>query len=316
VFEETEFATAASGPRLAAALTDAAPGALPDDVLLDVITGWERLVRWASAMSLAAVAELEKRRNGPDAEFVVDEVALALRVSRTAAGARLLLACQLRRLPAVRAAMYAADLDVVKARIVAEAVQPLNDEAATSVERRVLARAAEQTPGQLRAACARAVHNADPAAASRRHADAVRGRGVRIIPLGDGIAELALRHSADATWQRIFTDPLTGRLAHVDRGAYTPPAALAEHVRTRDQTCRFPGCRRAARWCDLDHRVPYPHGPTCACNLCCLCRHHHRLNSTLTGGSRAPTMTRSSGRLPWGAGTSPSHHPSWIHPNS
>jgi Domain of unknown function (DUF222) len=90
-------------------------------------------------------------------------------------------------------------------------------------------------------------------------------------------ADLARSIAADATWQRIFTDPVTGRLVHVDRGAYTPPAALAEHVRTRDQTCRFPGCRRAARWCDLDHRVPYPHGPTCACNLCCLCRHHHRL---------------------------------------
>ncbi|MBM6401898.1 HNH endonuclease signature motif containing protein [Phycicoccus sonneratiae] len=33
----------------------------------------------------------------------------------------------------------------------------------------------------------------------------------------------------------------------------------------------------AARFCDLDHVVPWPAGPTSAANLACLCRRHHRV---------------------------------------
>ena len=185
------------GPDLAAALAEADVATLTDDGVVDTMTGWERVSRWAAAMSLAAVDELEQRRPGRDAEFVQDEIALALRISRMAAGSRLLLASQLRRLPGVREALQAGELDMTKARIVADAVQPLDDAAATRVEQRILPRAAEQTPGQLRAACERAVVHADPAAAARRHDHALRDRGVRLIALGDGMAELSLRHTAD-----------------------------------------------------------------------------------------------------------------------
>lgn len=74
--------------------------------------------------------------------------------------------------------------------------------------------------------------------------------------------------------------PVTGAL--LDTGdalattAYRPGAALAARVRARDGHCRFPGCSVAARWCDLDHVVPWPAGPTSALNLVCLCRRHHR----------------------------------------
>jgi hypothetical protein len=81
----------------------------------------------------------------------------------------------------------------------------------------------------------------------------------------------------DATWKRILTDPTSGNVLDYGRKTYTPPAALADHVRARDQHCIFPGCLRPARSCDLDHRIPYPEGPTSADNLACLCRHHHRL---------------------------------------
>jgi hypothetical protein len=58
-------------------------------------------------------------------------------------------------------------------------------------------------------------------------------------------------------------------------GRYVPSRALAEFVRCRDLTCRFPECDKPADVCDVDHTVPYPVGPTHASNLKCLCRFHH-----------------------------------------
>ncbi len=60
---------------------------------------------------------------------------------------------------------------------------------------------------------------------------------------------------------------------------YRPSAKLAEFVRCRDLTCRFPGCDRPAQACDLDHTVPYPAGPTHPSDLKCLCRFHHLLKT-------------------------------------
>ncbi len=57
---------------------------------------------------------------------------------------------------------------------------------------------------------------------------------------------------------------------------YVPSAALADFVRCRDLTCRWPGCDRPARDCDLDHTIPHAQGgPTHAANLKCYCRTHH-----------------------------------------
>jgi hypothetical protein len=67
---------------------------------------------------------------------------------------------------------------------------------------------------------------------------------------------------------------------------YTPSRALADFVRCRDLTCRFPGCDRPATHCDLDHTVPYPVGPTNGSNLKCLCRFHRMHKTYATANSR------------------------------
>ncbi|MDQ3432139.1 MAG: HNH endonuclease [Actinomycetota bacterium] len=92
-------------------------------------------------------------------------------------------------------------------------------------------------------------------------------------------ASLARELAADAQWRRILTDPATGATVATETRSYTPPASMSALVRARDGTCRFPGCRQPASRVDLDHVLPWPHGQTCPCNLCSLCRFHHLLKT-------------------------------------
>lgn len=90
-------------------------------------------------------------------------------------------------------------------------------------------------------------------------------------------AETARRLAAAAPgWERVVQHPLTGEVLACDR--YRPSAALRRLIDVRDEHCRWPGCRRAARRCDADHTVAYADGgDTAASNLALFCRRHHRL---------------------------------------
>jgi len=68
-------------------------------------------------------------------------------------------------------------------------------------------------------------------------------------------AALAHRLAADqsGTWRRLVTDD-TSQLLDYGRKTYRPPANLTNHLIARDRACTFPGRRRAAKLCDLDHR--------------------------------------------------------------
>ena len=84
------------------------------------------------------------------------------------------------------------------------------------------------------------------------------------------------------TWARGLRDKLevleSGTCSHARRaGGYCPPRSLRNLVCVRQRRCSFPGCRRPAVRCDLDHTVPYDAGgATCECNLAPLCRRHHQ----------------------------------------
>jgi Domain of unknown function (DUF222)/HNH endonuclease len=90
-------------------------------------------------------------------------------------------------------------------------------------------------------------------------------------------AALARRIAADksGTWRRPVTDD-TGQLLDYARRTYRPPANLTDHASARDHTCTFPGCRRPARLCDLDHTEPWGNGgETNRANVSALCTRHH-----------------------------------------
>ena len=80
--------------------------------------------------------------------------------------------------------------------------------------------------------------------------------------------------------------PVLGVPAAVDR--YRPTPAQVRYLRTRDRTCRHPGCANRAVWADCDHVVPHALGGETSCeNLCCLCRRHHRLKTHARGWTHA-----------------------------
>ncbi|SOD74241.1 uncharacterized protein DUF222 [Jatrophihabitans sp. GAS493] len=92
-------------------------------------------------------------------------------------------------------------------------------------------------------------------------------------------ASVARRIAADptGTWRRLLTEPATGELLEYGRTRYTPPQDLADFVIARDQICSFPTCNVSAKQSDLDHRVPFPQGPTNKANIDPKCRRHHCL---------------------------------------
>ncbi len=106
------------------------------------------------------------------------------------------------------------------------------------------------------------------------------------------------RLTCDAAISRLVMSPESQPL-DIGRSTRTVPEPMRRAVIARDRHCRFPGCRRPARWCDAHHIVHWTDdGPTVVDNLILLCRHHHTLIHSdfgLTGTGSDPRFTRPNG---------------------
>ena len=106
-----------------------------------------------------------------------------------------------------------------------------------------------------------------------------------LIGYGPIPAPAARALALDGTWQRLLTEPQTGRLLDLGTTRYRPSQALRDYVLTRDRTCTFPTCQTRSARSDLDHLHPYQHhdpgggGPTNPDNLHPPCRRHHILKT-------------------------------------
>ena len=115
--------------------------------------------------------------------------------------------------------------------------------------------------------------------------------------------ETARRLASQApSFIRVLRHPETGAVLSVGRERYRVPADLKTALAIRDETCRFPGCRRRAVRCDIDHaHAWHRNGRTDIDNLEHLCRKHHRLKHEVGwqlehhGGGRI-TWTSPTGR--------------------
>jgi Domain of unknown function (DUF222) len=211
------------GPVLAGWLSSAPADQLDDAGLVNSITGFRKVTSWAQSQELARVAELARRRGissgaGPNrtltkqdpADYAPDEVALALTLTQCAADYWMSLAVSLKdRLPRTLVALGLGEIDLARAKLIDEYTTPLDDDAARKVEDKVLARAGQQTTGQLGAALRRAIISVDPEAAERRRKQAERNARVELVGEPDGTASLLGRFlpaaQAAAAWTRIDT---------------------------------------------------------------------------------------------------------------
>ena len=144
--------------------------------LIGIVCAWDRVEAHAAARKLAAIAELARRNPAPlDAEFTADQLAYALGESRGRGEILLDLAQTLpTRLPGTMAALLDGTIARYKAELIAGATALLDADEARAAEDKVLDRAAQLTPGALRAAIARAVMEVAPDKARKRRETAAR----------------------------------------------------------------------------------------------------------------------------------------------
>src|SRR5271165_6927733 len=178
-----------------------------DDQLIGVLRAWDRLESWTAARKLSVITELIRRRPAPgyppDAsgglpgawgEFCGDELAAATATSSQAADKTLTLAYDLAtQLPGTARALHEGTISLYKARIIAEATHILDPADAAAAEALALRGAAGKTPGQLRAALARAITTVNPAAAQARREKAQRDTRVELWREDAGTAALCGR---------------------------------------------------------------------------------------------------------------------------
>src|SRR5215467_13899567 len=148
---------------------------LSDEELAGVLRACQRQVSCYQAELAGAVQALAGRRaagSSRAAEHVADELMAELTLTGRSAGRLLELSAGLGRLPAVAGALLSGLIDWGRACVFADELAVLDDAAAAEIAGRLADVAAGWTTGQLRAALARAVLAADPAAAERRKHEA------------------------------------------------------------------------------------------------------------------------------------------------
>ncbi len=115
--------------------------------------------------------------------------------------------------------------------------------------------------------------------ARARPGDPASGSGTTGSGIRAAVLRAARRALARARRQAAADAAAPGGCAHTTATqAYRPTTKIRDHVVARDQTCRNPRCRQAARHADLDHTTPWHQGGrTCGCNLGGHCRTHHKI---------------------------------------
>jgi hypothetical protein len=173
------------------------PTRLSGTGLIDALEACDRLRALVDAKQVELLAELQQR-DSDGAQFLQDEVALALHLAPGTAQDRLDTAAELTfRLWDTFELLRDGHLSAVHARILATACAELPDPIVAKVQAQVLKRAPGQTPGEFRAAVRRAIAKQDAKSQNERHREAAAQRHVRKEHVDDGMGWLNLFAPAD-----------------------------------------------------------------------------------------------------------------------
>ena len=233
--EAGALAALSPGVPLATMLVDLSPRDVDDAALIEMLAAWERLISWAAAAQAEVINEIMDRTPSSALDFVEDDVAGRLGVSRRAAEMKVVLATLLHRAPAVARALAGGELDVRKAQVITEGTAHLTVDEAVGIHAEVLPGAAERTAPQLRAAVRRLDLALDPRAGERRHRAERERRAVSVTPASCSMAWFTAYLPADDA-MRVMTavDAVAGPAAAGDpRGVDARRADALVQVMTR-----------------------------------------------------------------------------------
>lgn len=184
------------------------------------------------------------------------EVSAALQISRGAAACQIDHAVTLRdRLPKVAEVFASGAIDYRRmATIVYRTGLIADADALATVDARLamwVPRWPAMTAPKLADRVDRLVAAVDPDAVCRAR-ESARDRFVDVDAVDAGLSEIT---------GRVFPHRLAMPVGTAPEPCYRPSQALADFVRCRDLTCRFPGCDQLAVVCDVDHTIAYPDRP-------------------------------------------------------
>ena len=170
----------------------------------------QRLINHLMAERSADIVDVCRRTGALDepGEFDALEVACALTLTRRKSEAEVDLAFGLERLPVVFGALYAGEIDWVRARIIVEGLDHLDDATAAEIAAEILADAPKLTTGKLAALIRRVCLDHDPDDAAERYRRSTEDRSVAAIANNDGTGFLF----AD----RLPADQLHAAMGHID----------------------------------------------------------------------------------------------------
>jgi len=187
------------GPDLVRALDSLTVPDQDDTALVEVMAGWGRIISWAVARQADVVAEMARRAPGSRVDFIADDIASRLGVSRRAGEGVVALAAGLATFPRVHDALGRGDLDPRKAAALLAETDHLPESIAATLHDAVLPGAPTMTVPQLRAQVRKVETTLDPAAAAGRHERARADRCVRLVHAPDAMAWIhALLPAPDA----------------------------------------------------------------------------------------------------------------------
>ncbi|HEX5016911.1 MAG TPA: DUF222 domain-containing protein [Actinomycetes bacterium] len=241
---------------------------LDDDELRDHVVTMNRLANMAQASVAQGMVEMARRAEQADAtesavrqrplhpherrwDFIADEVAILLSITKPDASRRHGLALAASEHPAVVSAWQKGDIDARKVEAICEAVDGMSEPAKSTVVDGAVVYATSHTISHLRRWLLRRVLAADPSMAEVRRKRSYADRSVLLTPLANGLSELAallpsvqarqlydtinaVAHQADPDDQRTMNQRRADAMVDLVTGRAAPPRVQVQVVVSAD----------------------------------------------------------------------------------